>query len=406
MSNIILYNATYYITIIIFITYIIIVGYIKLKHPFWSRQPVFHTYNLLHWIYSPEVIIPYFDEVNNKYYDPYIKMFYYNKLSEYNKDNIVKFLKKYYINNKYSKYNPDHDNIFPYFESHNDKIYFHINFESDIKFDFKKKQTYKLKNIVSMITNRPLNYIFDKNDNSNKKLSKYLYYVDFLCCDVSKRGKNNAAKIIYTHAVDILKEKPNQISLMKREGPQFFFVPLTIYKAYCYDCKKWNKPLALHSSIKIVEINKTNYFLYNSYIDKVKNKFNCFIYADDSNILRLLETKNIYIYAVIYNSDIVCVYFFRNSCMYYNENKDIELFASINNFEDENIFIIAFYHIINNLIKMYTISFVTVECISHNYKIIEHIESNFTNMFQIDMGYYLYNSVKHSYKSNDCLILN
>ena len=46
-----------YIFIIIFFLWFIPFLYVKIKYPFWSHQPIFHTYDLLrYWTHEPFII--------------------------------------------------------------------------------------------------------------------------------------------------------------------------------------------------------------------------------------------------------------------------------------------------------------------------------------------------------------
>ena len=36
--------------------YVIFIMYIKIKYPFWSKQPVFHYHNIKYWINPPGII--------------------------------------------------------------------------------------------------------------------------------------------------------------------------------------------------------------------------------------------------------------------------------------------------------------------------------------------------------------
>ena len=80
--------------------YLIITLYLKCKMPFWSKQPVFHIYNLLYWLRPPGIIntdLP----LINKYVDLFhIKTFSLTELSEKREallTSICNFIKNNYI---------------------------------------------------------------------------------------------------------------------------------------------------------------------------------------------------------------------------------------------------------------------------------------------------------------------
>ena len=47
---------------------VIIYIYIKIRFRFWSSQPIFHTYNLIYWLFPPG-IIQYKIPESNKFYN-------------------------------------------------------------------------------------------------------------------------------------------------------------------------------------------------------------------------------------------------------------------------------------------------------------------------------------------------
>ena len=53
-----------YIILFIVIIFMLVMGYIKIRHRFWSKQPVFHYYNLWYWLRPPGIIQHAFPEAN------------------------------------------------------------------------------------------------------------------------------------------------------------------------------------------------------------------------------------------------------------------------------------------------------------------------------------------------------
>ena len=107
----------YLILGIIFII-ITLFAIIKIKFSFWTKQPVFHYYNLLYWIYPPGLITDFFPM--NKYVN-------FTNITIYSIDNIPPFeLKKYYYfirayyhNYKTAKYLPSKKYIISPLEANN-----------------------------------------------------------------------------------------------------------------------------------------------------------------------------------------------------------------------------------------------------------------------------------------------
>ena len=89
------------------------------------------------------------------------------------------------------------------------------------------------------------------------------------------------------------------------------------------------------------------------------------------------------------NTNVLSIYFFRDSSTFYHERRALDCFASINNCLDDTIFIAGLSKITKNLKDHY--KFLIIENISHNYKIIENIIKEHTPYFVSPTAYYFYN---------------
>jgi hypothetical protein len=56
----------YYTIAVLIAIYILFLAYVKITYTFWSRQPVFHFYNLMYWFFPPGIIMHDLPE-QNKY---------------------------------------------------------------------------------------------------------------------------------------------------------------------------------------------------------------------------------------------------------------------------------------------------------------------------------------------------
>ena len=105
------------------------------------------------------------------------------------------------------------------------------------------------------------------------------------------------------------------VSLFKREDELTGIIPLCIYSTYGFSVDKWTKPIDLSGEYKLLEINGTNFRFVYDFITKNVNKFDIIINADIANILELIKTKNIFVYAILCDEKIMCCYFYRKSCV-------------------------------------------------------------------------------------------
>ena len=103
------------------------------------------------------------------------------------------------------------------------------------------------------------------------------------------------------------------------------------------------------------------------------------------------------------NSNILSIYFFRDSSTFYHERRALDCFASINYCLDDTIFIAGLSKITKNLKDNY--KFLIIENISHNYKIIENIIKEHTPYFVSPTAYYFYNFATRPLLERNVLII-
>src|SRR6056300_278697 len=177
-----------YIIAFIIIIYLIITAYIRVKLNFWLTQPVFHIYNLKFWMNPPGLInkeLPklnkYVNLVNNKL----IKVSNEpdNPKSDTNEntielEQICAFIKNNYMIHKSTDYKPSMEDITAYLKCSNHPSFFNVYQEPKLLFEKGIPLSVPDKEIIGVISARPLNLNLIKN---NQKISFPIYYVDNLC---------------------------------------------------------------------------------------------------------------------------------------------------------------------------------------------------------------------------------
>ena len=161
--------------------------------PFWSKQPVFHLYNIFFWLRPPGLISEDIPSIN-KYVDLLnIKTFSLPELLE-ERETLLKtvcnFIKHNYISNLYkqektitSSYTPSKTNIIEYLNASNHAGYITVYQKPKLLFNKDSPETY-IDDIISVISARPL-YV---RLNKQKRLFP-VYYVDNLCVQPAYRKK-------------------------------------------------------------------------------------------------------------------------------------------------------------------------------------------------------------------------
>ena len=408
---------TLFICLIVLTSYL----YIKFKFGFWMIQPVFHIYDIQYMI-SPPGIINHGLPKKNKYTNfKNIETIEYANVSDLKVNQFVKFIQMNYLNHKDNKFSPKNENIAPYFYGHSSKSFFSFYNEEQLYSDVKKGTIINDNKIVGVMTSRPVHIVINNGDNEAKF---DVYYVDYLCVHKSFRKKGIAPQLIQTHHYNQSQLNKNiHVSLFKREDELTGIVPLCVYSTYGFSVNTWTKPMDLLSIYKLVEINAQNFYLLINFINDNSNKFDIVIYSEFTNLIELIKTKNVFIYTIVFNTEIVCAYFFRKTCVFVE--KDLEVlscFASINNLPIESkvkskkgkskqnnnnndIFIQGFK------ISFWKISFenyfgyAALEDISDNNIIIDNLSLKTKPMIISPTAYFFYNFAYKTFAAEKCLIV-
>jgi len=384
---------------VIVIIAILFISYIKYKYGFWVSQPVFHVYDLGYMIHPPGIInheLP----VKNKYTNfNNIVTIAYDDVSTIQFDKLVNFVKQNYLQNNDNVFAPNKQNIASYFSGLNATSFVSFYNEPTILYDSKKGTTIDETKIIGIMTSRPIHISINKNKFD-------AYYVDYLCVDKSYRKKGIAPQIIQTHHYNQSHANPSIcVSLFKREDQLTGIVPLCVYTTYGYSVDTWTKPASLPSMYTLLEINAQNFRLLLDFIKDNDRNFDIVIETEVSNIIDLIRTKNIFINVVLFEDRVLSAYFFRKSCVFIEKDKEVlSCFASINNCENNDIFIHGFKISFWKIADDNKFGFSAIENISHNHIIVDHLKTR--PIIQSPTAYFFYNFAYNSFKPARVLIIN
>jgi len=388
--------------LIIFLIYI----YIRIKYGFWVIQPVFHVYDV-NYMFNPPGIIQHSLPDKNKYTNfKDIDTIVFSELTSIQKTRFANLIRENYLQNKDNIFSPQLENIVPYFIGYNDKSFISFYYKDENMIDLKKGNMITDRKIIGAITSRPLNVLIN-NDKNNKNTNFRVYYVDYLCVDKLYRKKGIAPQIIQTHNYNQRYLNKNiVVSLFKREDELTGIVPLCIYSTYGFQVDKWTKPPELSGEYKLLEINSTNFRFVYDFIRVNNSKFDIVINADVANILELIKTKNIFVYAILCDEKIICCYFYRKSCVQIEKGLEVlSCFASICDCE-ENIFIQGFKISFWKISAENFFGFCGIENVSNNNIIINNIILKTKPLIVSPTAYFFYNFAYPTFNSEKVLIIN
>ncbi len=386
--------------IIIFLIY----AYIRLKYGFWVMQPVFHVYDYSYMIKPPGIIdssLP----TKNKYTNfREIDTIVTSEMTSIQRQRFVNLIKANYLQNKDNIFSPQSENIMPYFIGHNDKSFVSFFYKDEHMLDLKSGTMITDRKIIGAMTSRPL-HIMINNDDKDAKFDAY--YVDYLCVDKIHRKKGIAPQLIQTHHYNQRQlNKRIVVSLFKREDELTGIIPLCVYSTYGFPVDKWTKPPNISGEYKLLEINQQNFrFLYD-FIRTNSNKFDIVINVEATNIIELIKTKNVFIYVVLCDEEILCCYFFRKSCVQIEKGLEVlSCFASICDCEHD-IFIQGFKISFWKIAAENYFGFSAIENVSHNDILIDNIMLKTKPLIVSPTAYFFYNFAYPTFKSDKVLIIN
>jgi GNAT superfamily N-acetyltransferase len=386
--------------LIIFLIYI----YIRLKFGFWAMQPVYHIYDIGYMFNTPGIINECMPEKNKYTNFKNIDTILFSELTSLQIQRMINLIRTNYLQNKDNIFSPQSENIIPYLSGHNDKTFVSFYNEDYHMIDSKKGTNITDKKVIGIMTGRPI-YVFINNGNKDARFSAY--YIDYLCVDKLYRKKGIAPQIIQTHYYNQRQLNKNiVVSLFKREDELTGIVPLCVYSTYGFPVINWTKPPELSGEYKLLEINAQNFHFLFSFIKENSNKFDIVINTEVTNIIELIKTKNIFIYVIIVDDNIICAYFFRKSCVQIEKGMEVlSCFATISN-TDDDIFIQGFKISFWKIAAENMFGFAAIEDISDNYIIINNIKQKTNPLIVSPTAYFFYNFAYTTFKSNKVLIIN
>ena len=400
----------YFIGAIVLII-IFIMLFIRIKYKFWALQPVFHYYDLYYWFRNVGIIRHELPESNRYTNFKEIRTYTFDKVPEEHIKDFVTLVQMNYFREKGNVYNPEVKNITPYFEGHNSPTYWTFFWQPDVLIKPKTNETIDSQMLVGVITSRPLHVTI--LDTGRKEPEKFdVFYVDYLCVKKGFRKKNIAPQLIQTHEYNQCHMNPNiSVSLFKREGELTGIVPLTVFQAYYFDMKNWIlEPEPLHSKVTLLVGDSQNLFYLYNFINEKQKKWDITIIPELSNLMKLIESKNMFIMMLLIEDNIEAVYIFRKSCADIEKGKEALIcIASMNGTmlstkEFVQGFKVALWKLLEK--EKQHFKFLVVEDTSDNGHIIDNIKIRTYPYSVSPTAYFFYNFVYSPFKNYKSFIVN
>ena len=383
-------------SILFFISlYIIFIIWLRIKHPYWSKQPVYHRHKIIYKFYHPGIVNKNPIEKDRYVDTENIDFSTFETIEEISKK-LSDFLKDNYHNNEYVTYIPSPESIKAYYISQSSKSYISFLKHNVINYKEKSLDVEEKPVIIGCMSSRPIVIL-----TNNNKLDVQL--VDNLCLNTKYRGNRKVPTIIQSHRYFTENTtKKYQKYFFKNENNQHFnIVPFCKVNCMLFDIFTWKKPLQLYQE-KILQISDitSNMIIDIIFNSSFKNK----AYLDVFTLRQLILSNEIYAYCLVTPNKTLGTYIFKKSNTVYKNETVFECICSIKNCEN-NLFAKGFHHAINMCCIKYKHRYLVIENTSNNNVIVNTITKSKDYIYNYEVYYYFYNYITPQVKPNDTLLL-
>lgn len=373
---------------------ILYIAYIKIKYPFWHRQPVLHKYDFWRCYTSASFVIHENPIKVEKFYDDVrIQTFLFNVYDNDTVEKFIDFLQIHYINLEDVMYVANKKNLSSHFIGQNTPSfisYYKSTDSSDIK---------------GCITSRSCNLCF-----ANHIFPAY--YMDNICIHKNV-SKNIIYQLIQTHEYKLRKlNNKIKISFFKKEVKLCDgVIPVVEYETSLFKLSKQHKLKELPPKVSCVRITKNNFNIFTDFLDNIK-KTEFVAVSDIGNLFSLLKEEELFIYCLHHGKDILGMYFFKDSRIIYDKctlcnGRALNLISSFNNIISTDLFVLGLHHALKIICRIYNFEMLIFDNISHNDLLLSSICEFHNIIVKYKCAYYLYNFVipKMPLKSKKCFII-
>ena len=283
--------------------------YRHVSSPFWSKQPVYHTYDVVYWFEKGRIINPGRPLLNRYVCPDAVQVRPMEMLAEADQDRIAKLIKKHYLRTDDVEFLPEPEHIFDYLSRKGCFV----------------AQCIDNGKLLGVLTSRVL------NGKIPGSASIPIAYVDNLTVASTHRGKGIAPKLIqtYTHTSRAL-DPQTLVHLFKREGTASTTnVPLCSFQAAIYNTSHLPaRTDALHDALSARRIDRKDYSALRICCDREIADAAVAIRMQYSDLFLLVDKEHIQIIVCRRRNRIEHFFFVRTPPVYDGDKRPIlELFA-------------------------------------------------------------------------------
>ena len=396
------------VTIVLLISYI----YIRISYGFWFYQPVFHLYDIYSYLFPCGIVeydMPRYTKFTNL---EDITMFSVHDLllkNNYKWKQFVNFIGSQYHRAGDNSFLPRLEHITPYFTNHSHPCFVSFYYDRIFLENVEKSTMIPTNKIVSVMTSRPMEIIFNKTRKTERIRA---YYIDYLCVHKDYRKRGIAPEIIQTHYYSQRRRnKDIHVNLFKREGELTGIVPLCIYTSHLFPLSHTLQIGALPPYLNVVECTKTNLFYLSDFMKDKRDLFDLNICCEVSNMLDLVNSGNYLMYFIIESGNVNeekivgCIILKRTRVFIQKDKEMLSCIASIKDPDLSDEFFYEAFKIALSKIKIH-VSYLMVENISHNNHIVNEMQRNGEHAIVVSpMAYFFHNFVYNTALAHKVIVL-
>lgn len=412
-----------------FLCTLFVFAYIRIRYPFWSVQPIFHTYDF--WRYfcrTPRVIRKY--PMTTKYTDPvHTTTTLFLDISGNHVQEIVNLMQCHTFSSEqiiflinqetFCASMQDSETYLTTYHTHDFEL---VSTDSSHP---KGVQMIQCPRLIGSVTSRPIEIYFTlgKVTIASDVVKEKGYILEHLCVHRDQMSKNLGHSLIQNHLYHQMFRTPDiSWTLFKKEdGECDGVVPLVSYTMYTFCLYAVKSPNLDHGFVCMRIYNQNveilSDFLFSLSRSSHHDEYGFTATSTLDTIQRLIQQNIYFVYALKYKKGLFAIYFFKDTQIQYEEidgeGRTLECMAAFTNYpsssEWDGVFFAGF------LSAMYDIQTSTksmfhalrIHNLGHCDKILDHWMWKYKPLFHVPCSYYLYNGVfpNMPLRAKHCLIL-
>jgi hypothetical protein len=375
-------NYIHYIVLFFLSLFFLYYLYFKGKHKFWLNQVIYNKYDPRLWNKKGFIVGK---AKLTKYYNSLI---YSDKWKNIENEKIAltgNLLSAYY--NYYKDLNIiiSTKNVNSMFDGHNNKCYISLYFDK-----IKKNK------LIGCLLSKPIEGRLYNNDTN-------LYLLDYICNNKDEKD-NVYFELLYTHFKRQL-ELNNKIFMFKTLTPIEISTSLLQYNSFLYSIKFFPRKIFSYcKNVQFVTINSGNYRLFIKIFYELYDQFDCFLHLNLSQLMYLCDKKIYFITLVLFDTNPVACYFFKDTFSIYNNKKIITLLGSYRKSIKDQLFLEGFYNSIILIYERIKINYVMIEDLGLNHHIIDDVKK-YKDRGVFTTYYYYYNYLDTGFEKSQVLLM-